>query len=64
MNKSTRVIEVIEMTEEEETIIWRAYYKGKRRDIIDWEIGEEDNRIQMVGEDFYRKVVRPRVDIF
>jgi hypothetical protein len=64
MNKSKRVIDVIEMTVEEENTLWDAWAMGKNHDIIDWETSDGHNKIQLAGEDFYRPVVRPRVDIF
>jgi hypothetical protein len=56
MNKSTRVIEVIEMTMEEELRLWRDYNNWEKHGILDWDMDDGRNEIRLESENFYRSV--------
>lgn len=56
MNKSTRVIDVIEMTREESYRIWGDWDAYKKHGIRHWNTADGNNEIRFEGEDFYRPV--------
>ena len=56
MNKSTRIINVIEMTKQEESDIWHNCESWKNYNIDDWNTSDGQNEIKLIDEDFYRPV--------
>ena len=58
MNKSTRVIEVIEMTKDEECLLWRLnpYERKIKHGIEHWITDDGCNEIRLKGEGFYRPI--------
>ena len=56
MTKSTRVIEVIEMTREESDRIWGDWDAYRKHGIRNWNTADGNNEIQLEGEDFFRPV--------
>lgn len=61
MKRSTRVIEVIEMTVTEERTLWKTEWKDRRvlgKRVQDWMTADGHNEILLDGEDTYLPVVR------
>lgn len=57
MRKSTRVIEVIEMTREEEDYLWSSNPDIWRKNGIHlWNTHDGNNEILLIGEEVYRPV--------
>lgn len=56
MRKSTRVIEVIEMTREEEDYLWSNPDVWKKNGIYLWNTHDGNNDILLIGEEVYRPV--------
>lgn len=56
MKFSTRVIQVVEMTREEENRIWRNVEEYKKHGIHVWNTNDGNNEILFIGEDVYRPV--------
>jgi hypothetical protein len=56
MNKSVRLISVVEMTRAEYHATWGNRNAYKELGIVDWNTDDGNNDIRFKGEDFYRPV--------
>ncbi len=56
MKFNTRVIQVVEMTREEEDRIWGNFEEYKKHGIQFWNTNDGNNEILFIGEDVYRPV--------
>lgn len=51
------VINTVELTQKEDDWLWNNRSLWKKYGIKDWHIGDGMSDIQLIGEDFVRKVV-------
>jgi hypothetical protein len=58
MKFTTVTIPAVEMTREEETLIWKDYDNRKKYGIKYWNTNDGNNEILFEGETSYRVVVR------
>lgn len=57
MNKSTRVIQVVEMTREEADYLWHNPDFRKQYGVLRLLTDDGQNEVLFEGEDFYRPIV-------
>jgi hypothetical protein len=56
MKKTTKVIDIVEMTEEEHKTIWDDFDAYRKYGIRHWDKNDKNDKILFEGEKFYRTV--------